>query len=112
MAANNSEKTTIDYLKAYAFPGVLSVLTMIVYNDIQEVKSDVKALLSQASSDRVKIEYLEREVELLRKKNLAFYSGPVKRKDAPKPQPLFQSYAILPGKDDYIEQRNIYYSSL
>lgn len=113
MAANNSEKTTIDYLKAYAFPGVLSVLTMIVYNDIQEVKSDVKSLLAQANADRVKIDYLEKEVENLRKSKTVLYSKPAENNNIPnQQQPLIQSYAVLPGKDDYTKQRTVYYSSL
>lgn len=99
MGTNNAEKSTIDYIKAYAFPGVLSILIMVVHNDIQEVKSDVKALLSQASSDRVKIEYLEKEVEKLRGKS-AFYTKPTEDNDEEEPT-LPTLYAVLPGKNDF-----------
>lgn len=98
MSTNNAEKSTIDYVKAYAFPGVLSILIMIVHNDIQEVKSDVKSLLSQASSDRVKIEYLEKEVEKLRSKS-SLYSAPTKNNNDKQEHPPVL-YAVLPGKND------------
>lgn len=37
-----------------------------MYNDIKEMKTDIKALLEQSAGDKVKIEYLEKELESLR----------------------------------------------
>jgi len=52
--------STIDKIKAYAFPTVLSILWMFIYRDITEMKSDIKMLLQQSSVDKTKIENLER----------------------------------------------------
>lgn len=52
--------STIDKIKAYAFPTVLSILWMLLYRDITEMKSDIKMLLQQSSIDKTKIENLER----------------------------------------------------
>ena len=52
--------STIDKIKAHAFPTVLSILWMLLYRDITEMKSDIKMLLQQSSIDKTKIENLER----------------------------------------------------
>jgi hypothetical protein len=52
--------SSIDKIKAYAFPTVLSILWMLLYRDITEMKSDIKMLLQQSSIDKTKIENLER----------------------------------------------------
>jgi len=54
---NNIEK-----LKAYIFPSLLSLLWLIIWHDISEMKSDIKMLLQQSSVDKTKIENLERMV--------------------------------------------------
>lgn len=52
--------STIDKIKSYAFPTILSILWMFIYRDITEMKSDIKMLLQQSSIDKTKIENLER----------------------------------------------------
>jgi hypothetical protein len=54
---NNIEK-----LKAYIFPTLLSLLWLIIWHDISEMKSDIKMLLAQSNIDKTKIENLERMV--------------------------------------------------
>jgi hypothetical protein len=54
--------TNIEKLKAYIFPSLLSLLWLIIWHDISEMKSDIKMLLQQSSVDKTKIENLERMV--------------------------------------------------
>lgn len=49
-------------VKAYLFPLLLSGFTMIVWNDIREIKADVKALMAQSAIDKTRIDNLERLV--------------------------------------------------
>lgn len=60
------DNKVISAFATWAFPGVLSFLIMLMYNDIKEMKTDIKALLEQSAGDKVKIEYLEKELESLR----------------------------------------------
>lgn len=46
--------------KSYLFPMLLSGFTILVWNDIREIKSDVKALMAQSNIDKTRIDNLER----------------------------------------------------
>jgi len=54
--------TTVDRFKAWAFPGLISILGAIIWNDIKEIKTDVKALIAQSNQDKIRIDNLERVV--------------------------------------------------
>lgn len=51
------------------FPMALFGLCLIVYNDISEMKKDIKMLLAQSNIDKTKIENLERALYNNRKVN-------------------------------------------
>ena len=51
-----------DKFKVWAFPGLISVLAAIIWNDVKEIKSDVKALIAQSAIDKTRIDALEREL--------------------------------------------------
>jgi hypothetical protein len=53
---------TIDKIKVWAFPGMMSILAAIIWQDVQEIKSDTKTLLAQSMIDKTRIDNLEREV--------------------------------------------------
>jgi hypothetical protein len=48
--------------KSWIFPGLVSVMGMMIWNDVTEIKKDVKALMLQSSVDKTRIDNLEREV--------------------------------------------------
>lgn len=104
MAGDTPNKTVKEYIATYAFPALLSFVTMMVYNDMQEVKSDVKALLTQANQDRVKIEYLQKEVENLRRSTTLTTSPKDNNNDDQQNQNV-QLFAILPAKNDVAAKR-------
>lgn len=105
MGADNLEKKSVDAIKAYFFPTLLSILTMVVYNDLHEVKMDVKVLLAQASEDKIKIEYLQKEIERMKDQSNK-NQRPVNDEPVwPKQESIF---AILPSNNDsYIRNRKL-----
>lgn len=52
----------IDKIKAWMFPGLITVLGAMLWYDIREIKSDVKVLMAQSNIDKTRIDNLEREV--------------------------------------------------
>lgn len=47
-------------IKAYLFPTLVTILAMMIWRDVSELRSDVKSLLAQSNIDKTKIENLER----------------------------------------------------
>jgi hypothetical protein len=48
--------------KSWIFPGLVSILGMMIWQDVTEIKKDVKALMLQSSVDKTRIDALERQV--------------------------------------------------
>lgn len=100
------DNKVISAFTTWAFPGVLSFLIMLMYNDIKEMKTDIKALLEQSAGDKVKIEYLEKELESLKDQityNDLPYDDDQERKEN------LRIYAVLPNnKQDSIYTKRIY----
>lgn len=57
-----SKSTSIEQLKAWLFPILLTVFGAYIWQDIKEIKSDVKQLMQQSSIDKTRIDNLERQV--------------------------------------------------
>lgn len=49
-------------VKAWLFPSLVTILAMMIWRDVTEMRTDIKSLLAQASVDKTKIEQLERNV--------------------------------------------------
>ena len=56
----------IDKIKIWASPAILSILGMVIWSDLQEMKHDVKRLLEVSSSQQARIESLERDIALIK----------------------------------------------
>ena len=52
----------IEAFKVWIFPSLVSILAMLIWNDVSEIKSDVKALMAQSNVDKTRIDNLERVV--------------------------------------------------
>lgn len=55
-------KDPVAQIKAWLFPAVITVLAGIIWNDVKEIKSDVKALMAQSNIDKTRIDNLERVI--------------------------------------------------
>lgn len=58
--------STIDKIKIWASPAILSVLGMMIWADLREMKQDVKRLLEVSSSQQARIESLEKDIALIK----------------------------------------------
>lgn len=54
--------STIDQVKAWLFPVLISIFSAYIWQDIKEIKSDVKVLMAQSNIDKTRIDNLERQV--------------------------------------------------
>ena len=82
------ENPSVQAFKIWIFPSLVSLLGLVIWSDVKEVKADVKALMAQSNIDKTKIENLERQI---------FKTSA----DAPlvpfkEDQPRANTYAVLP----------------
>lgn len=79
---------TINEVKAWIFPTLIAILGAIIWNDVKEIKTDVKSLMAQSNIDKTRIDNIERqlgffgdgtvkEVSLLENRNSPIDRGPV-----------------------------------
>jgi len=80
----------IEAFKVWIFPSLVSILAMLIWNDVSEIKSDVKALMAQSNIDKTRIDNLERAVY----KTASSTDFPFKRDNTT--DSLSVSYAVLP----------------
>lgn len=55
-------KDPVAQIKAWLFPSIITILAGIIWNDVQEIKGDVKYLMAQSNIDKTRIDNLERNV--------------------------------------------------
>ncbi len=103
--ATPNEKTVLSTVKTWLFPSVMSFLAIILYDDIKEIKSDVKRLLAQSAADHVEIINLKSQVNTLNTKVFAYSNN---HSDKPYvPDTFKRVYAIL-TQDKNDEKNNKY----
>ena len=87
---------TIEQLKAYLFPTAITILSVIIWHDVSEMKADVKQLIVQSNVDKTRIDNLERQVY---KTGLRVPTPPSK---LPMQVDMRQVVAIKPDEDDKV----------
>jgi len=60
MRDNNNP--SVQAFKVWIFPSLVSVIALLIWNDVNEIKSDVKALMAQSNIDKTRIDNIERFV--------------------------------------------------
>jgi hypothetical protein len=55
-------KEQIEAFKVWIFPSLVSIVAMMIWNDVSTIKADVKALMAQSNIDKTRIDNLERNV--------------------------------------------------
>lgn len=53
-------KDSIAQIKTWLFPSIITILAAIIWNDVKEIKNDVKSLMAQSNIDKTRINNLER----------------------------------------------------
>jgi hypothetical protein len=54
--------TQFDKFKLWIFPGLVSILGLMIWSIVSEIRSDMKFLMTQYSADHIRIDNLERVV--------------------------------------------------
>ena len=54
------KNSALDEVKAWLFPSIMGILGVIIWQDIKEIKSDIKSLIAQSNIDKTRIDNLER----------------------------------------------------
>jgi hypothetical protein len=81
------QNPAITAFKVWIFPSLVSLLGLMIWHDVNEVKADVKQLMAQSNIDKTRIDNLEREVYEHHNKTASF---PIET------TPTANTYAILP----------------
>jgi hypothetical protein len=92
------ENPTIAAFKVWVFPSLVSIVSIMIWNDVNEIKADVKALIAQSNQDKIRIDNLERQV----------YGKPTSLplgSDDKKQPALFEMYAVLPNTEPKIKKK-------
>lgn len=83
------ENPAIAAFKVWVFPSLVSIVSLMIWNDVNEIKADVKALMAQSNIDKTRIDNLERQVYGKTASNSP-------NKEHPKPFLANELYAVLP----------------
>jgi hypothetical protein len=61
----DTKTSVMNGIKVYLFPTLVTILAMMIWHDVTELRSDVKSLLAQSNVDKTKIDNLEKDVKML-----------------------------------------------
>jgi hypothetical protein len=92
------ETPAISAFKVWIFPSLASALALLIWNDVNEIKSDVKQLMAQSNVDKTRIDNLERVVY----KTAASFPTSV-----PITPTVFKDLAILPNNKLIIRNEKV-----
>ena len=57
-----TENSSIAAFKVWIFPSLVSLVSLLIWNDVNEIKSDVKLLMAQSNIDKTRIDNIERQL--------------------------------------------------
>jgi hypothetical protein len=58
----NSKDESLQTLKNWIFPSLVSILGIMIWQDVNEIKQDVKLLMAQSNIDKTRIDNIERQL--------------------------------------------------
>jgi hypothetical protein len=56
------DNPSIAAFKVWVFPTLVSLVSLLIWNDVNEIKSDVKLLMAQSNIDKTRIDNIERQL--------------------------------------------------
>lgn len=57
----------VNAVKAWLTPIIMSILGVMIWHDVTEMKNDIKALLTKGSANEIRIQRLEKDIDLIQK---------------------------------------------
>ncbi len=88
-------------IKTWLFPLLMSGFAGLIWQDVTEIKADVKALMAQSNIDKTRIDALERAV-YNKTAQLNKYKVPFPPGDYPK-EPIYIKNAAIKPEDDPVQ---------
>lgn len=64
--SNSGKDPVISRVKEYITPGLITILGILLWAEISELKRDVKTLLANDASTQTKVDMLEKEIDRVR----------------------------------------------
>jgi len=92
---------TVEKIKLWVFPSLMSMIGLFIWQEIKEIKSDVKSLLAQSNIDKTRIDNLERQIFNGKITTMAY---PLRGKYPPSPLSLMLG-EFIPSKNDEDEEK-------
>jgi len=93
-----NENPTLKSIKVWIFPSLVSLVALLIWSDVNEIKGDVKALMAQSNIDKTRIDNLERVVY----KTAASFPTSV-----PITPAVFKDLAVLPNNKLIIRNEKV-----
>lgn len=95
-------ESALTQFKSWIFPGLVSILGMMIWNDVNEIKADVKSLMAQSNIDKTRIDALERQVY-----KTTNYKVPFPFDNVPKDS-IARPFAIInKNEDDEVDNKDV-----
>ena len=57
-----NESLSLKSIKVWIFPSLVSLVALLIWSDVTEIKADLKVLMAQSNIDKTRIDNLERVV--------------------------------------------------
>ena len=93
-----NENPTLNSIKLWIFPSLASLVGLLIWSDVNEIKGDVKALMAQSNIDKTRIDNLERVVY---KTSASFPTS------VPITPAVFKDLAVLPNNKLIIRNEKV-----
>lgn len=95
----STNPSIVNSIKLWIFPGMITVMSGMIWHDVRSIQNDVKALMAQSNIDKTNITNVEERVTNL--EQAVFFNKVQKTTNNNKPKPIFSStYAVLVKEDD------------
>ena len=94
------ESPAIAAFKVWVFPSLVSIVSLMIWNDVNEIKADVKALMAQSNIDKTRIDNLERQM---------YKQASLPEKSDDPINERYQTYAVLPSNETKFKTKKIAY---
>ena len=93
-----NENPTLKSIKLWIFPTLASLVGLLIWSDVNEIKGDVKVLMAQSNIDKTRIDNLERVVY---KTSASFPTS------VPITPAVFKDLAVLPNNKLIIRNEKV-----
>ena len=97
-----NENPNLKSIKVWIFPSLVSLVALLIWSDVNEIKGDVKALMAQSNIDKTRIDNLERVV----------YKTTASSPTIPSIPLVFKDVAVLPNNKLIIRNEKVLFRSI